>query len=132
MALSLACLARTSLTAQRRFSTEIPITQVARILRLNVKNEETAIKLDDIVRQDVQNLKKLPGFVKVNRSVCKAEWAYEVAVVFDSLDNLKGYMESEARKANVKELGARFRALGLDQSNCSWYVGNRVYDDNFE
>ena len=36
----------------------------------------------------------------VSAAVCKAEWAYEVDIVFKDLDSFKGYMGSDF-KANV-------------------------------
>ena len=48
-----------------------------------------------------QSLKPMPGFVKMVRTVCKSEWAYEGAIVFDSLDNFKSYMGSEAREKEL-------------------------------
>ena len=67
----------------------------------------------------------LPGYEKVVRTVCKAEWAYEAAVVFDSLDNFKGYMESDFRTETMEPALADFGKLATSEL----YVGNRVYDE---
>ena len=72
-----------------------------------------------------QTLKPMPGFVKMVRTVCKSEWAYEGAIVFDSLDNFKSYMGSEARE---KELMPKLAEMSKFATG-DVYTGNRVYDE---
>jgi antibiotic biosynthesis monooxygenase (ABM) superfamily enzyme len=76
-------------TAVRCFSTEIPINKVARVVRMHVGDEANAIECDKVVQEAKSILTGVPGYVGLQRTVCKAEWAYEVAVIFDSLDNFK-------------------------------------------
>jgi hypothetical protein len=51
--------------------------------------------------------------------------AYEVAVVFDSLDNFKGYMESDFKTTTVEPQLAKASELFTSEV----YLGNRVYDE---
>ena len=37
----------------------------------------------------------VPGFVKSVRTVCKAEWAYEVSHIFADLESFKNYKGSK-------------------------------------
>ena len=78
-----------SMVASRGFASEIPINQVARVYRFNVGNEDTAMKMDEILQEGIGKLKTVPGYVKTNRTVCKGEWAYEMEMIFDSLDAFK-------------------------------------------
>ena len=87
--------------AVRRLSSEIPIGMVARVMRMDVAGEEEAMKADAIVKSMEPDLKAMPGYVKMVRQVCKSEWAYEGAIVFDSLDNFKNYMGSTERESTV-------------------------------
>ena len=66
----------------------------------------------------------LPGFKHLTRKVCKAEWAYEVEVVFDGLDNFKAYMESDFRADRLKVM-PEMEAFATGEV----YSGNRVYDN---
>ena len=96
---------RTTLPAtlsRRGMATEIPIGSVARLFRMHVADENAAIKADAIVETIKADLASagLPGYVKTVRTVCKAEWAYEGALVFDSLDNFKNYMGSSIRASH--------------------------------
>ena len=87
------------LRVSRALSTEVPIKHVARVWRSHVNSEKDAASLDDLVAKKVMpSLREQPGFVKTVRTVCKAEWAYELAVVFDSLDNFQTFMGSDYRK----------------------------------
>ena len=88
--LSRSALPASRLTFARSMSSEIPIGQVARVTRTHVGNEENAIKADAILADLKPKLAELPGYVKVNRTVCKGEWAYEVDIVFKDLDSFKG------------------------------------------
>ena len=89
--------------AGRAMST-IPVNNVARVIRMKVSGEEDAIKADAIVHQAAAELKtsKQAGFLKVNRTVCKSEWAYEYEIVFSGLDNFKAYMASDFRAKQVR------------------------------
>ena len=96
-----------------------------------------------------------PRHVAQVRTVCKAEWAYEAAIVFDSLDNFKGehaaapplraasclhpacvpqlarhtigYMGSEVREQNLLPKFAELSKLATKPD--AVYSGNRVYNE---
>ena len=76
----------------------VPVNQVARVMRMHVADEDAASKVDAIVAELEPKMKGQKGFVKVTRAVCKSEWAYEAALVFDNIDNFKAYMGSEFRE----------------------------------
>eukprot|EP00567_Pseudictyota_dubia_P007079 CAMPEP_0197462592 /NCGR_PEP_ID=MMETSP1175-20131217/59509_1 /TAXON_ID=1003142 /ORGANISM="Triceratium dubium, Strain CCMP147" /LENGTH=142 /DNA_ID=CAMNT_0042998133 /DNA_START=11 /DNA_END=439 /DNA_ORIENTATION=+ len=105
----------------------IPVTHVARIARTHVKNEEEAEKLDAYLRDVyIPTIKAQKGFVKTERTVCKAEWAYEVASVFEA-EHFKDFMESDARTELTTSLEAVLKELNLSMSDL--YLGNRVFDE---
>eukprot|EP00932_Pfiesteria_piscicida_P001545 SRR837773.11502.p2 GENE.SRR837773.11502~~SRR837773.11502.p2 ORF type:complete len:139 (-),score=53.88 SRR837773.11502:72-461(-) len=112
--------------AARAFST-IPVTNVARIMRCHAGNEENAVKLDEMVRSNISEFKKQPGYVKTVRTVCKAEWAYEVEIRFDSLENFRAYMDSDFRKNTVLPMLEKMKPHMTDADKV--YSGNRVIDD---
>ena len=73
-------------------------------------------------------LAKQPGYVKTKRTVCKAEWAYEVDIVFKDLDSFKGYMGSEFREKVA--LPAFEKVTALKPADAPEpYSGARVYDE---
>eukprot|EP00747_Dinoflagellata_sp_TGD_P032362 gnl/TRDRNA2_/TRDRNA2_135935_c0_seq2.p1 gnl/TRDRNA2_/TRDRNA2_135935_c0~~gnl/TRDRNA2_/TRDRNA2_135935_c0_seq2.p1 ORF type:complete len:129 (+),score=30.60 gnl/TRDRNA2_/TRDRNA2_135935_c0_seq2:95-481(+) len=128
MALSIAGMARVVHAGQgyRAFSS-IPVKHIARVARFpNVKDEATAMKLDAIVAEAVAEIKKMPGYVKTTRTVCKAEWAYEIEYVFEGGDNFKAFKESDYGTRPMRGL----EELGLSLEDM--YTGNRVYDEYTE
>eukprot|EP00747_Dinoflagellata_sp_TGD_P032361 gnl/TRDRNA2_/TRDRNA2_135935_c0_seq1.p1 gnl/TRDRNA2_/TRDRNA2_135935_c0~~gnl/TRDRNA2_/TRDRNA2_135935_c0_seq1.p1 ORF type:complete len:133 (+),score=37.60 gnl/TRDRNA2_/TRDRNA2_135935_c0_seq1:95-493(+) len=132
MALSIAGMARVVHAGQgyRAFSS-IPVKHIARVARFpNVKDEATAMKLDAIVAEAVAEIKKMPGYVKTTRTVCKAEWAYEIEYVFEGGDNFKAYMESDWRKEATEKMPDMLKDLGISMDDL--YMGNRVYDEYTE
>ena len=113
---------------RRRFMSEVPINQVARVTRTHVGNEENAMKADAILDGIKPELAKQPGYVKTKRTVCKAEWAYEVDIVFKDLDSFKGYMGSEFREKVA--LPAFEKVTALKPADAPEpYSGARVYDE---
>lgn len=67
--------------AARAFSTqEVPINQVARVIRLKVDGEESALKVDAAIHDAIEKLRQVPGSVKVTRQLCKTEWGSSVQV----------------------------------------------------
>ena len=61
-------------------------------------------------------------------AVCKAEWAYEVDIVFKDLASFKGYMESDFR-ANVATPAFK-KVTDLKPADAPEpYMGARVYDE---
>ena len=118
---------------QRRGLCTVEINSVARIVRMHVAGESQAAKADKAVLaikkalEEAQAAKEIQGFTKVVRTVCKTEWAYEGAIVFDSLDNFKAYMESDFREKTMKPLLADVTKYSLEPETI--YTGNRVYDE---
>ena len=113
------------LKAPKRFLT-IPVNQVARVTRITVAGEEEAERADKIVKDMLPQLQSFDGFNTVTRHVCKAEWAYEVAIVFDGFDNFKSFMESDKREESIAKSMESIEKLAVD-SNV--YSGNRVHDN---
>jgi hypothetical protein len=108
-----------------RATEEIPVASVARVMRMSVSGEADAIKVDNLTREMEKIIKPMPGFVTMTRTVCKTEWAYERAIVFNSLATFKGYMESEDRAKKVLPLLDEMSKYATGQV----YVGNRVFDE---
>ena len=94
---------------------------------MHVGNEENAIKADAIVNEMLPVLKKQPGYVKTVRTVCKAEWAYEIEIIFDSLDNFKAMMDSPDTEKLRSSILPKISELVTDKD--ALYRGNRVYDE---
>jgi antibiotic biosynthesis monooxygenase (ABM) superfamily enzyme len=111
-------------TARRSLS--IPVNQVARVMRMTVAGEPEAEKVDKIVNEMLPDLKGFDGFNSVTRHVCKTEWAYEVAVVFDGLENFKSYMESDKREELIASHMGEIEKFAVDGNV---YSGNRVHDN---
>ena len=72
-----------------------------------MSGEADAVKADAIVSRVASDLSasQLPGYLKVNRKVCKSEWAYEYEIIFSDLDNFKAYMGSDVRTKQVACFG---------------------------
>jgi hypothetical protein len=104
---------------------EIVVASVARVMRMSVSGEADAVKADEITRKMEKVIKPMPGFVTMTRTVCKEEWAYERAIVFNSLATFKDYMGSEIRQKEVLPLLDEMSKLATGKV----YVGNRVYDE---
>merc|ERR1719174_3350182 len=100
-----------SRTFARALSTEVPVNQVARVTRTHVGNEANAAKADAVLQELKPKLAALPGYVKTKRTVCKAEWAYEVDIIFKDLDSFKGYMESDVRASVMTPAFEKITAL---------------------
>ena len=112
----------------RSLSSEIPIKQVASVWKFNVKNEENAMIMDGVLKASiVPVLRKQPGFIKAERMVCKNEWAYECNLVFDSLDNFKGWKDSKDYKALMDQTPSNLEKIGLKMEDA--YNGARVFDE---
>eukprot|EP00164_Ancoracysta_twista_P006700 GFYU01009383.1.p2 GENE.GFYU01009383.1~~GFYU01009383.1.p2 ORF type:complete len:146 (-),score=44.23 GFYU01009383.1:59-454(-) len=75
----------------------IPVNSVSRSVFAKVSGEADAEKAEDITNRALQSLSKVPGFVGINRNVCKAEWDYHTHMIFKDIDSLKSYMESDTR-----------------------------------
>jgi hypothetical protein len=121
--------ARSTVSASFRHSramSTIPVDHVARVVRMHVADEEAAMKADSLFQQGLDLFKNEnpSGFVEARRTVCKAEWAYEVEVVFE-VDHFKDYMESEFREKKVNPILSQMVELNTTDST---YSGNRVFN----
>jgi len=154
---SLASLMRLpTVLGMRGVCTVVPIRHVARIVRLHVAGESEAAQADIVVAKMRAELDRaaLPGYLKIIRTVCKSEWAYETAIVYDSLENFKvrrasptlrnsratpatshaapncasqRYMESDFRHGTLTPLLGELTQYSLHADTV--YTGNRVYDE---
>ena len=104
---------------------EIPVAAVARVMRMSVAGEADAIKADVLTNKMGVVCKDMPGFLTMTRTVCKEEWAYERAIVFNSLTNFQTYIKSEKREKEILPLLEDMKKLATG----SVYVGNRVFDE---
>ena len=108
------------------FSTEIPVDHVARIVRFHVGDEATALVADTAVSKAVGKLRdaNLNGAVSFTRTVCKAEWEYEIELVFTRA-GFGAYMESDFREQEMQPILEEMRELA---TNDNVYEGNRVWN----
>lgn len=109
----------------RAFSS-IPINKVARVYRFHVDGEETAAKMDDLVKRANEKLKTVNGYEKYVRTVCKSEWAYEFSLIFGSLDAFKAYDGGEFRQKELMPLLKESISMMKEDAP---YSGVRVYDE---
>jgi len=110
----------------RNFS-DIPINRVASVLKLNVGNLETAIKMDTHMKAVHEQMKAHPGFNGTTRTVCKSEWAYELSFIFESLDSFKAWNESKLRETVHPSYQKGLDDCGIKEADV--YSGVRVHDD---
>lgn len=113
-------------SSRRTFST-VPIKQVASVLKLNVGNEETALKMDAAFAKMNTMMKAHPGYQRANRYVCKAEWAYEVSFIFGDLDSFKAWKTCAVRDEVHSDYLAALKDAGIAEDKV--YAGARVYDE---
>merc|ERR1719393_389421 len=100
-----------------------------RVYRLHVADEAAASKVDALLNDEaLPKMKTVKGFEKACRTVCKAEWAYEVAYVFSSLEDFKAYDGSEYRQKELVPLLEK--AMKLMKEPEKMYMGVRVYDES--
>ena len=110
----------------RSLSTVVPVTQVATHFKINVKDEETAAKMDAFVKEVALPVTtQTVGFQKVVRTVCKTEWAYELFFVWDNGSNYQAWKESKIREELVAKLPGFMEANKLTDL----YAGVRVFDE---
>lgn len=107
----------------------VPVTQVATYMKLNVKDEPTAAAMDDLMDHALSDyLKKSPGYLKSSRTVCKSEWAYEIAHVWKDAETYGAWKESDLRTDLMKDIAPKIAGLGIDMEK-DIYWGARVYDE---
>mmetsp|Transcript_26818 Transcript_26818/g.45245 ORF Transcript_26818/g.45245 Transcript_26818/m.45245 type:complete len:130 (+) Transcript_26818:38-427(+) len=112
---------------RRTFSDTVPINQVASVLKLNVGNEETAIKMDAAFSKMNTAMKAHPGYQRANRYVCKSEWAYEISFIFGDLDSFKAWNTSAVRDEVHANYLKALEDVGIPEDKV--YGGARVYDE---
>ena len=88
-----------------------------------VAGEDDAVAVDALVDKARGSLAGLPGYSKCVRKVCKAEWDYEVTVVFSGLENFRGYMDSDVREKEVVPI--------LAEIESKYAVDGDVHSQNF-
>ena len=112
-------------TIGRGLST-IPVTQVASVLKLNVGDEETAVKLDAKMKDMTEMMREHDGFEGATRYVCKTEWAYELSFIFGDADSFGAWQDSSTRdKVHSFYLDA-LEECGISEDEI--YGGARVHD----
>mmetsp|Transcript_3743 Transcript_3743/g.11079 ORF Transcript_3743/g.11079 Transcript_3743/m.11079 type:complete len:128 (-) Transcript_3743:151-534(-) len=111
--LSLSRTARTLRGAQcaRRFSAEIPIKTVCRVVSCDVKDEATAVKMDALLAEWKAVLDTVPGVTGLERRVCKSEWDYATTTYFADIDALKSYLGDAATQAKADAIVDKASAL---------------------
>ena len=116
-----------AMAARALFST-IPVERVARVMRMHVGDEETALKADAVFQRALGEIRAEyggKGGVSATRTVCKSEWEYEVELVFE-LETFQEYMESDFREKTMQPILAEMQGLATNPDNM--YMGNRVWD----
>merc|ERR1719498_1424804 len=83
--------------------------------------------IDKILDEELPKVQEIPGFVKMTRTVCKTEWAYEFAFIFASLSDLEAYMASDYRQNTLLKKLEEMKMYMVDLDKL--YTGNRVYDE---
>jgi len=111
---------------------EIPIKRVSRIYTFKVADEAAAIKVDAIINEvhallAANRKEKAKGFIKSQRTVCKSEWAFEFAFVFNNFENFKAYDDSDWRKETL--VGPYVPKLKELAKGGEFSTGVRVYDE---
>ena len=105
-------------TAQRAAFSTIPVEHVARVMRMHVGDEETAVKADAVFQRALGEIKAEyggNGGVSATRTVCKSEWEYEVEMVFEGRS--RGFKKVEcyaasSRAAHLVEAMAELKKRG--------------------
>ena len=112
----------------RRFvqSATIPVKQIASVLKLNVGDEATALKLDERMKVMTNMMRKHDGFESATRYVCKAEWAYELSFIFANPESFKAWKTSETRDKVHDFYLESLKDCSIDEGTV--YGGARVYD----
>ena len=116
-------------TGVRCLSAEIPVNTVCRVISMNVGDEATALKMDEITNKyKTEVLSTVSGFTGLERKVCKSEWDYSTTIHFENIDSLVGYLEDEALQAKAADaMSEAADILGGDVSKI--HRQNFVVDD---
>jgi len=114
------------LTSTRRSFSTIPVQQIASVLKLNVNDEATAIKMDSHMQKLTEKMKGHPGMSSATRYVCKSEWAYELSFIFDTPESFGAWKDSELRNAVHEDYLKALEDVGIKEE--AVYGGARVHD----
>ena len=112
--------------AARGIASEIPVTQVASVLKLNVRDEATAVALDGKMKAMTEIMRKHPGFESATRYVCKSEWAYELSFIFGDKDSFGAWKTSTTRDEVHAFYLKSLEDCGIKEEDV--YGGARVHD----
>ena len=110
---------------QKSFST-IPVKQIASVLKLNVGDEATAIKMDAKMKAMHVLMKEHEGFSHSTRYVCKSEWAYELSFIFSTPESFGAWAESPTREKVHAFYLESIKEVGIKEEDI--YGGARVID----
>lgn len=111
---------------QGRAMSTIPVTQVASVLKLNVGDEATAVKLDGKMKAMTEMMRAHEGFQDATRYVCKAEWAYEMSFIFGDKESFGAWKESDTRETVHAFYLDALKECGINEEDV--YGGARVHD----
>lgn len=118
---------RNPLLCRGRLFSTIPVNRVASVLKLNVGDEATAVKLDEKMKTMTEMMKEHKGFESATRYVCKKEWAYELSFIFKDVASLEAWKTSSTRNDKVHPYYEQaMKDCGIDESKV--YGGARVVD----
>ena len=118
---------RVALRLHRGFATTgIPVNQVASVLKLNVGDEATALKLDSKMKTMTEMMRSHEGFESATRYVCKAEWAYELSFIFDGGESFGAWKTSTTRDEVHAFYLEALADCGIKEDDV--YGGARVHD----
>ena len=111
----------------RKFSdSTIPVFQIASVLKLNVSNEKTAMKLDECMKEMTKMIREHEGFESTTRYVCKSEWAYELSFIFANPESFNAWKTSKTRDKVHEFYLESLKNCEIEES--SVYGGARVHD----
>ena len=103
---------------------------MARVYRAKVADEAAALKLDALMNDvhtklSANRAEQAKGYVKMTRTLCKTEWAYECSIVWATFDDFTAYKGSELRKEVTLPLEAKVKEIITGDL----YSGVRVFDE---
>ena len=111
----------------RNFSEKtIPVCQIASVLKLNVGNETTALKLDERMKEMTNMMREHDGFESATRYVCKSEWAYELSFIFANPESFNAWKTSTTRDKVHQFYLESLKQCDIEESKV--YGGARVHD----
>jgi len=89
-------------------------SRVARVVRCKLGGTEEILDADKMAAAIRTSFETVPGFLKVQRKVCLADWNYEIAVLFENYDHLRAFMISDHKKS-VDKLYKNLKMLAVDR-----------------